>query len=367
MHGADVMLGVHLFLTEFGYAQSLSPVERLAALFAAALHDVAHPGTTNGHEVKACSELAIRYNDLSPLENHHCATAFTKLLAPKHNFLAGLGKEKFLEFRKIVVRMILATDLSKHFEILSQLKSIQNGTLGLTAPPAANGTAAAASTACCPPGTACACADTGLVLATAIKFADLGHTLKPWDQHERWSMRVSDEMQLLGDKERELGLAISPLCDRYSAADTALAENQVKFLDFICFPFYKAAARVVPPADERVRCLEANHHEWARQAAVNRGETPAPAAEEPCSSCCAHGPGKQRPSVVGESMPKLAPCAPHCSHHHSARGEADDDGSASPAGVPPPTALERAIGARMRVLGGTATQKEDWKRSRPSP
>jgi hypothetical protein len=69
MHGADVLLGVHLFLRDYGYASALSPVERLAAIFAAALHDVAHPGTTNSHEVKAvvkgCSPLALRYNDSS--------------------------------------------------------------------------------------------------------------------------------------------------------------------------------------------------------------------------------------------------------------------------------------------------------------
>lgn len=202
-----MLLGTHLFLADFGFAKRLSPVQRLAALFAAALHDVGHPGTTNGHEVKASSELAVRYNDSSALENYHCATAFSALLRAENNFVAGLGTERFAEFRKAVIKMILATDLAKHFEITSQLKSVPADTL------------------------LDAATDLPLVLQVAIKFADVGHTMKPWEQHERWSQRVSDEMLLLGDKEREMQLPISPLCDRNSAADTALAENQIKFLD----------------------------------------------------------------------------------------------------------------------------------------
>ena len=102
-------------------------------------------------------------------------------------------------------------------------------------------------------------ADTPLLLATAVKWADLGHTMKPWEQHERWTQRVTDEMFLLGDKERDLGLPISPLCDRLSPVDSAIAENQMKFFEFICFPFYKAAARVLPLAASRLHALEANY------------------------------------------------------------------------------------------------------------
>lgn len=30
----------------------------------------------NSYQINARTELAIRYNDISPLENHHCAVAF---------------------------------------------------------------------------------------------------------------------------------------------------------------------------------------------------------------------------------------------------------------------------------------------------
>ena len=45
-------------------------------LVAAAVHDVDHPGRTNGFMVNSGHNLALLYNDISVLENHHLAVAF---------------------------------------------------------------------------------------------------------------------------------------------------------------------------------------------------------------------------------------------------------------------------------------------------
>lgn len=46
-------------------------------------------------------------------------------------------------------------------------------------------------------------------------------------------MSLLDEFFLQGDKERELGLPFSPLCDRNN---TLVAESQIGFIDFIVEP-----------------------------------------------------------------------------------------------------------------------------------
>lgn len=56
--------------------QMISPHEVLIMLVSAFCHDLDHPGYNNVYQVNARTELAIRYNDISPLENHHAAVAF---------------------------------------------------------------------------------------------------------------------------------------------------------------------------------------------------------------------------------------------------------------------------------------------------
>ena len=44
IHAADVLLSVHLFLTQFGMTEILTDLEMLAALLGAIMHDFNHPG-----------------------------------------------------------------------------------------------------------------------------------------------------------------------------------------------------------------------------------------------------------------------------------------------------------------------------------
>ena len=77
--------------------------------------------------------------------------------------------------------------------------------------------------------------DVRLILGTAIKFADLGHAVKPYALHTNWSIRISKEFWDLGDREAAMGVTISPLCDR--EADKNIAKSQLGFFKFIFFVF----------------------------------------------------------------------------------------------------------------------------------
>lgn len=58
------------------FQSSLDQLDEVAALIAATVHDVDHPGRTNSFLCNAGSELAILYNDTAVLESHHAALAF---------------------------------------------------------------------------------------------------------------------------------------------------------------------------------------------------------------------------------------------------------------------------------------------------
>ncbi|CAH8495236.1 unnamed protein product [Schistosoma rodhaini] len=104
----------------------LSSVDLLILLFSALSHDLDHPGVTNSYQINAGTWLALRYNDISPLENHHCMTAFDLITNnPTTNIISGLTPNESRHFRRSVIRCILSTDMAIHSECLSQFQVLR--------------------------------------------------------------------------------------------------------------------------------------------------------------------------------------------------------------------------------------------------
>jgi len=121
------------------------------------------------------------------------------------------------------------------------------------------------------------------MLIAAIKYADLGHTVKPRQIHIDWSERITREFWVLGDLERSIGVPVSPLCDREK--DSSIASSQIGFFKFICLPFYDLVADLASPDMEPIASLHENYDYWVKvqadeQAAAQKEiESTAPKAE----------------------------------------------------------------------------------------
>ena len=87
-------------------------------------HDVDHPGLNNSFETNSRSPLSLLYNDQSVLEHHHAAYSSQILHDPSSNFIEFLTFPETQRFRKLFVESILATDMSHHFEMITELKSL---------------------------------------------------------------------------------------------------------------------------------------------------------------------------------------------------------------------------------------------------
>ena len=123
-HAADVVQAFHYFLkscraadyNEFG----LSDIT--ICLLSAAIHDYQHPGLNNTFLVNNSDDLALLYNDRSVLENHHLASSFKLLHQASNNFFCDMSPEDTRKYRSLMIKLVLATDFSRHFKDLGKFK-----------------------------------------------------------------------------------------------------------------------------------------------------------------------------------------------------------------------------------------------------
>ena len=126
-HAFDVTHAGYLLLTKYVDFQPFgffSNNEAFAFLLSCLCHDLGHDGRSNTFHISTISPLALLYNDQSPLENYHCHQAF--LLLNEYDILNHFETEDRLQIRSIIIRCILATDLSKHVTVLGKFNEISH-------------------------------------------------------------------------------------------------------------------------------------------------------------------------------------------------------------------------------------------------
>ncbi|XP_029158740.1 cAMP-specific 3',5'-cyclic phosphodiesterase-like isoform X1 [Nylanderia fulva] len=243
LHAADVTQSTHTLLNTPALESVFTPLEITAALFAASIHDVDHPGLTNQFLINSSSELALMYNDESVLENHHLAVAFKLLQNEGCDIFVNMTKKQRQTLRKMVIDMVLSTDMSKHMSLLADLKTMVE-----TKKVAGSGVLLLDNYT-----------DRIQVLENLVHCADLSNPTKPLPLYRRWVALLMEEFFLQGDREREQNMDISPMCDRHSAT---IEKSQVGFIDYIVHPLWETWADLVhPDAQEILDTLEENR-DW---------------------------------------------------------------------------------------------------------
>ncbi|KRF78079.1 3',5'-cyclic-AMP phosphodiesterase isoform X14 [Drosophila virilis] len=240
LHAADVTQSTNVLLNTPALEGVFTPLEVGGALFAACIHDVDHPGLTNQFLVNSSSELALMYNDESVLENHHLAVAFKLLQNQGCDIFCNMQKKQRQTLRKMVIDIVLSTDMSKHMSLLADLKTMVE-----TKKVAGSGVLLLDNYT-----------DRIQVLENLVHCADLSNPTKPLSLYKRWVALLMEEFFLQGDKERESGMDISPMCDRHNAT---IEKSQVGFIDYIVHPLWETWADLVhPDAQDILDTLEEN-------------------------------------------------------------------------------------------------------------
>ncbi|KAJ3079450.1 High affinity cAMP-specific 3',5'-cyclic phosphodiesterase 7A [Rhizoclosmatium hyalinum] len=262
LHAADVLHAMNFFLTSLGLEGNFKQDEIFAGIIAAAIHDVDHPGVTNAYLVSTGHPLALRYNDIAVLESHHCATAFEIMINnPGCDIFKKLPSDKLKTIRQLIVSMVLATDMSNHFEYIAKFKIKVNGLINNNNSGGGGGGGSSGGGAL----DFNSAQDRQLALNIFIKCGDISNAAKGLEVCKKWAFKIMEEFFKQGDEEKRSGYPVSMFMDRTT---TFIPKCQVGFVDYIVIPLYEALDVFLRAKEydfEAIRNLETNRDYWKAQ------------------------------------------------------------------------------------------------------
>ena len=200
-------------LTQGNLKKYLKKHDTYACFIACLIQDFEHPGYTNQFVVRTKHPLAIRYSDISVLENHHLAAGFQVLFQSSNcNIIDNMPYEIQKETRKIIIDVILNTDISKHFTLLTELKT----KLGNNFPTEA-------------------LEDRTLIMSLTLRTASNFKVIRDRNTFFKWMEKMFEEFYKQGDMEKTLELPISKFMDRENSNKEKAFAN---YLSVVCKPLF---------------------------------------------------------------------------------------------------------------------------------
>ncbi|KAM9841512.1 high affinity cAMP-specific and IBMX-insensitive 3',5'-cyclic phosphodiesterase 8B isoform 2-T2 [Aulostomus maculatus] len=235
-HAADVLHATAYFLRKERVKSSLDQLDEVAALIAATVHDVDHPGRTNSFLCNAGSELAILYNDTAVLESHHAALAFQLTVRDsKSNIFKNIDRNQFRTLRQAIIDMVLATEMTRHFEHVNKFVNSINKPMA-----AIEETSTSSINSDCDGQANIRNSPENrlLIKRMLIKCADVANPCRPLELCIEWAGRISEEYFAQTDEEKRQGLpVVMPVFDRNTCS---VPKSQISFIDYFITDMFDA-------------------------------------------------------------------------------------------------------------------------------
>uniref|UniRef100_A0A8C5AQ35 Phosphodiesterase n=1 Tax=Gadus morhua TaxID=8049 RepID=A0A8C5AQ35_GADMO len=230
-HAADVLHATAYFLRKERVKGILDQLDVVAALVAATVHDVDHPGRTNSFLCNAGSELAILYNDTAVLESHHAALAFQLTVRDsKSNIFKNIDRTQFRTLRQAIIDMVLATEMTRHFEHVNKFVNSINKPMAAIEDENSDGEGQE--------NIRSSPENRLLIKRMMIKCADVANPCRPLELCIEWAGRISEEYFAQTDEEKLQGLpVVMPVFDRNTCS---VPKSQISFIDYFITDMFDA-------------------------------------------------------------------------------------------------------------------------------
>lgn len=229
LHASDITQTCLLYfkLGEFETIQKFSKSNICSLFLSCMCHDYQHPGVNNNFLKETNNKIAVRYNDISILENMHISKTFKIILNNKEcNVFENVDKNLYKQMRKEMIACVLATDMAFHNIYVDFLKQCVNEKKeGIKE------------------------SDDKKIkeeknqkyMNLLIHSADISNPTKLFDIYFEWAKLVVEEFWDQGDKEKKLNLPC--FCDREKVT---IYQSQLGFINFIEIPYFSLLADLNP-------------------------------------------------------------------------------------------------------------------------
>jgi len=252
-HAVDVLHTVGRMMRIINSENFLVELEQYALLIAACAHDLGHPGVNNGFLSEVGHELALQYNDKSPLENMHCAKLYCIVAIAECNVFKNLTRDQYKEARKYCIETILHTDMMGHNGMVKDLQLLYQMNSDMFSAEKTNNGIAVLEVLNQP-------ASKALAMNNFLHSADVSNPCRTWECCQPWAMMVLEEFFAQGDQEKMLGVPVQFLNDR----DKLNRPNsQIGFLEFMIVPFFAAQIKLWPSMKDLGTNLAGNTQKWS--------------------------------------------------------------------------------------------------------
>ncbi|CAH1716531.1 high affinity cAMP-specific and IBMX-insensitive 3',5'-cyclic phosphodiesterase 8 isoform X1 [Aphis gossypii] len=256
-HAADVLQATAMFLEKDRIKRLLDQLDEACCLIAAITHDIDHPGKSSAFLCNSKNDLAILYNDISVLESHHAALTFKLTTKDERlNIFKGLEKDTYKVVRQNIIDMILATEMTKHFEHLAKFVSVCNKPSTLDEAPVDGLTPSEVSPETIMPTSA---EEVNLVKRMLIKCADVSNPTRPLKMCVEWAKRIAEEYFNQTDEEKLNHLpVVMPMFDR---ASCSIPKSQIGFMDYIINDMFETWDSFID-MPEMLYYMRSNYQYW---------------------------------------------------------------------------------------------------------
>jgi hypothetical protein len=172
------------FLHDHTCGITSDPLTQFAVVLSALLHDLDHPGVSNGQLIKEDPVLASRYQDKSVAEQNSVDLAWNVLIAPQYDQLRAAifsTETELRRFRNLLVNSIIATDIFDKDQSTLRKNRWNKAFYETTPEDDAHEVKSRKAT---------------IVIEHLIQASDVAHTMQHWHVYQKWNQRLFDEMMM---------------------------------------------------------------------------------------------------------------------------------------------------------------------------